>query len=567
MTGGGLAGRWRAARGHPLLTVAGACGAGLLLGPVGLALAQQAADLGGLAGGVAPPSNVQVGSLRGLLGDVLGGANGDGGPLQAGPSGPPWRLTPGIGVQQEWTDNATPGQSGGKRASFITVVTPSLAVSGATGRLTGSLVYAPSLSHYTSVEGQDSVAQNLNASAHATLLPERFFVDVRGFANQQALSAATPPAGTTALSRQNTVQNYSFSVAPYVQQRFGGWATARLGVSDLQTTQTALSGGFQGGGQSSQTLNTRQEYLNVATGENFGRVLGNLNLSSSQNSGTGPLEGAYRSTASYQAGYAITRGVVALASVGWESIGYGASGAAAGQKVRIDDATWSVGAKLTPRPDSSIEFAYGHQDGVTAATLDASFAPTARTQLFARYSEGVTTATETLQNGLATAQFDPLGRALDAQTGAPLQLTNDFYGANGTVYRVRSFSLTAAWSLDRDSVQATLNRQQRTPLTGLSTLSGQAVGPDSGIYGSLAWQHQFSETLASSLFGQYGVDDQELSGVRLSSRVVAISAALNWQMAETLTGSLQYSYTSGAYDRLLPATATNLVVVGARKTF
>ncbi len=515
----------------------------------------------------APPSATDTDTSVRVGGAPAGGlrqqienafARADNTPPPASGGAPEWQLSPALTVQQEWTDNAYES-SGAKQSSFITVVTPEIAIAGTTSRLTASLFYAPSLYHYESGSGQDRIGQNLDAQALITLVPDTFFLDLRGFAAQQSLYGATGPTDSVALSRGNTLQTYSFSATPYLLHRFGGWGTGELGVSDIETSQGVYSGTL-GNGLSSQSVNTRREFASFTSGENFGRILSTLSLSASQSSGSGALDGAHRNIATYQAGYAINRFVTALASVGWEDIKYGNP-----DPYKIDDATWTVGARLTPSPDSSITALYGHQDGVTAASLDASVALAPRTRLYANYSEGVSTDTEQLQNALSNAQLDGLGNPVNATTGAPLLLTDNFFGFNSSVYHVRNASATLSWLGNRDAVQASVTHQEQTPVGPNAAANGAVASR--GTYGSLAWEHEVSQSLRTNLYGQYGKLNQAFGTGHLDTDVVVATAAATWQMSETLSGSLQYSYTSDSYASLARNTAANLVVVGLRKTF
>jgi uncharacterized protein (PEP-CTERM system associated) len=503
----------------------------------------------------------EVGGLHDAVAAAFAGTGG--GTVAPPTTTPAWLVTPAITVQQEWTDNAlqTAGvtTSASKQASFITVVMPSLAITGETSRLTANLTYAPSASYYTSVQGQNSVVQNLSGSALATLVPDQLFLSLQGFATEQALNGATAPNGTVALSRQNAVQTYDFSASPYLDHRFGGWGTAEIGASATETLQGALSGTLPGG-TPNQNTTTTEEFASFTSGENFGRLLSTVTLSATQNSGAGVLQGAYRDIANYQAGYAISHTVAALASIGWEDILYTGIGG-----THFDDLTWSVGAKLTPNPDSSITVQYGHQDGATAASLDASYAPTARTRLYARYADGVSTDTEELQNALANAQFDPLGQAIDRQTGAPLLLANNFYGVTTAVYRQKSASVSAAWLFERETVQVSFSYQSQTPIG--TDIAGTVA--NTGTYGSVSWEHALSDALTSDLYFQYGRLNQTGGGISpLTTTLVVASAALSYRFSETLSGSLQYSYTSDAYTTTQqPGTAANLAVLSLRKTF
>ena len=47
----------------------------------------------------------------------------------------------------------------------------------------------------------------------------------------------------------------------------------------------------------------------------------------------------------------------------------------------------------------------------------------------------------------------------------------------------------------------------------------------------------------------------------------SLNAALNWQISRTLTGSVQYNYSSTDYTGGVPGLAVNTVVLGLHKTF
>jgi uncharacterized protein (PEP-CTERM system associated) len=600
--------RW--SRRTALAAAAATCGLAIA---IAIARAQEAPDTGGAGGGgagapaggggAAAPTgggapagagpaagvgggDVQMGGLRGQLEAAFAAGNP---PLAGATTDPAWIITPAISLQEEWTDNALQTSSP-KIASLITTVSPSISIAGSTSRLTANLYYSPSIALYSGIPSQNQVGQNLGASGLLTLLPDELYVRANGFAALQSLGAATAPNGTVAVSKQNQVQTYDFSIEPYYTHRFGGWGAMQVGV-EADTTTQGLVGAAPGSGNS-QSQTTRQELASFTSGENFGRLSSTLQLSASQYNGSGALQGSTSNLASYQGGYAITRGIIALGSIGWEDIKYTGQGA-----LHINDGTWSVGVKLVPNPDSAITLGYGHQDGVTTASVDATYAPSARTRVYVNYTAGYSTDTQQLQNSLAGASFDALGNPVSAQTGAPLQLTNNFYGVNGTVYRTSSLSVTASWLLPRDSFQVSVNRQSQTPVgTPVSSVLGSFEGvsvdgipitvnagssSNQGTYGSLSWQHQVNDALSLSLYFQYGTISTNtplglnfetftlvnLPQQRQNVRLVVGSLGLNYQINRTLSGSLQYSYNSDSFGGAAPPVVQNLVVLGLRKTF
>ena len=352
----------------------------------------------GGAAAVAPAApDAAPGSLRAQIEGVLPGANA----APAGPTtAPAWIVTPGLSLQEQWTDNTFQTPSN-RQSSLITQVSPSVSVTGSTARLQADLYYAPSAELYVPQSSQNQIGQNLGTDALLTLSPEQLYIKTTGYASVQSAFAGAAPNGAVALPQAGEVQTYNFSVEPYLTQRFGGWGALQVGASAGETSIDAL-----GNGGGSQSLNSGQVFATFKSGENFGRLSSTVQLSSTQNTGTGALQGSNEQLANYQAGYAITRDVIALGSIGWEDIRYTGFGAP-----HYDDATWSVGAQLTPNPDSSIVVSYGHQQGATSASVNASYAPTARLRLFAQYSDGVTSAAQSLSNALVRRHVQRAGPA------------------------------------------------------------------------------------------------------------------------------------------------------------
>jgi len=533
------------------------------------------AATGATPGAAAPASDAAPGSLRAAIEGVLPGVNAP----PAGPTtDPAWQVVSGISLLQQWTDNALQTATD-RKASFITVVSPSISINGSTSRLTADLYYAPTVSYYTADSSQNQIGQNLGTDALLTLAPEELFVRTSGYAAVQSLNGGTGPNDNQSLNRQTQVQTYNFSIEPYATHRFGGWGTAEIGATASETSATQL-----GGGTNVQSLTSKQEFASFTSGENFGRLSSTFLLSATQDTGTGALQGATQNIATYQAGYAITHSIIALGSIGWEDIRYTGNGAP-----RYNDGTWSVGLELLPNPDSSIVVTYGHQAGATSANVNASYAPTATIRLSAQYTAGITTTAEALNNALSGASFDALGRPVNPTTGAAINAGNNFFGYNASVYQSKNLSVGVAWLRQRDAFQFTLSQQTQTPVgsggtTVLATSGtlalGEGLAASSGTTGTLSWQHDLSANVSTNLSFQYGVlhNATQLlltNGVLTASvgkqvqnaKLITVNAQVNWQITRTLTGLVQYSYTTNDYSNGLPGVSSNLIAVGLRKTF
>lgn len=502
-------------------------------------------------------TTVEIGSLRQQLEGLL--AIGTGGT----PAQPGWTVVPSITASQGWSNT---GGTGNSSSSWYTLLTPAVLVSANTARLQGTLNYAPVARISESQSGQDQIGQHLNTSTLVTILPEQLFLRLQGFASQQATSGGLGPVNTVDLTRQNTTQSYSGIATPYLRERFGELGTAELGGSYSYTEQNSEAN--HGVPALNDNTTTTQEYLAFTSGTALERFSINSLASAKQMDGTGVTSNARRDVATVEGGYAITRNITALVKAGYEDIHY--SGAT---PYNVNDAVWSVGTRLTPNPDSTITLRYGHQDGINSATLDASYAPTASTRLYARYSDGLMTALENLQAAVAASELDPLGNPVDPTTGAPLLLTNNFFGtqSNQALYRTKRGSVTGTLLRDRDTFSVTGSYQSRTPLT--STTGSTTTTTSEGVYGSFSWSHNISESFTSLAYIQYGTNSSTaaqaqpagLTNKKQTTDSLVTSVALRYAFSESLYGSVQYSYTS--QFAASGSTPTNLVLVTVRKIF
>jgi uncharacterized protein (PEP-CTERM system associated) len=517
-----------------------------------------AASLGGgaawaqLGGGYsslpATVTDTRVSDLRGQLEQYLPG-------LLPRTTGPAFLVNASLGVDAGVTDNALRVERP-RRADVFTVISPNLRVSGDTSRLKVNLNYAPLASVYAQNPSQTRFDQYGNGTALATLVPEAVFLDLRGSVTQQSRTGGYGQTrNTLALNRNDQVQTAAFSVTPYAEHRFGGLGTARLGYSlartiesgygsqnNLNTTQALV---FNNGFGAIGNLTTQRERASFVTGENLGRVNDTVVLEAVQYSGVAAYRGAHRNQATNDIGYAVTRTVTALAGFGYQDLRFnGVPG------VRISEPIWSVGGRLTPNPDSSITITYGRRDGFNAAAVDGAYSPTARTRVFVRYATGLTTDAEEQQNLLATTNVGPTGLLVDSVTGAPVSSSSGAFGTQNGLYRLRRFSITGLLLLNRDSVSVSLEQDDRQSINtvpaGIGGTAAPTTASNSGIIGTLAWEHELSPALSSSASLSYGVDDNGNlvgTGSSGSQRTVQTSLALNYVFTETLTGSARYLFT------------------------
>ncbi len=497
-------------------------------------------------------------------------------PAGGGPAavaGPAWQITPSIGLSEELTDNAGVSPNGSKQGDLITTLQPGLAIVGDTQRLQVNLSYTPSVYVYARESDQDRVAQDFNGRALATLIPQTLFLDLRGFGSEQAMFGGRGPNTVGTLPSNEVAQTYDFSATPYLLHRFGTYGTGEIGYSIEQTVQTGATtfgsvpslvplSAFPAFGN--QRTTTQNGHAAFVTGEAFGRYNGTALASVTRFDGQGVLADAHRDIFSIDNGYAISRTITLLATGGYENIQYGGTA-----PLHISDAIWDVGVRWTPNADSTLTVRYGHHDGSNSATIDGALAPSPRTRVYVRYSTGLTTGAEQLQNALATTNLDALGNPIDYTTGAPVFVASNFFGVQDSLSRLRRISVSGAYLLDRDTFTATVESDDYKVLSLNGPPGAPTFGSNSGTYGSLTWLHQLSPRLTSSLYFQYGQRFLEGPPVNVTQDLVVGSASLSYQFARDLTGSVLVSHqdTTGGGGVGVGSGAQNLLLVSLVKTF
>ncbi len=511
---------------------------------------------------------------------------------------PEWVYNASLGVDIGITDNAQ-GVDRNKQADVFTLISPAITVSGDTARVQVNATYSPQAYIYAATGSQTRVDQFGNATALISVVPGTLFLDVRGSIaeNSRTGGLGTTGGNSVAQNQQDEVQSLSVSVTPYAEHRFGGAGTGRIGYSFVRTLQDGNNNtnfnqfaqqqqlqqafntsGLNNGGITGN-LTTQRERASFVTGEDLGRFNVITVAEAVQYSGAGAYHGAHRNQLNVDGGYAVSRTVTLVAGTGYQDLRFtGTPG------YRVNEPVWSVGVRLTPDPDSTITIGYGRKDGANSLYLDANTAPTARTRVFARYSQGLSTDAEQQQDLLQSTTVGSTGLLTDSATGAPASSGGSQFGTQNGLYRLRTFSISGSLALNRDSFSVSVVNEDRSNISAVTFGPGAngsalpvlpAGSSSNGTFGSVSWQHELTPVLVSSVSASYGITDYSNLGTAGASRQTTISgqAALSYTFTETLSGSVRYQYT----ERSSPQAQTlfgnqgslvqNTLLVGLRKSF
>ncbi len=498
-----------------------------------------------------------------------------------GPPEPGWTILPRVDVSEAFNDNIF--QTSSHRSSdFITYITPAVNITGNLPALQTQIFYAPTGVIYASHGSQDMLAQNFNGTATVTVVPEAFYIDMRGYAAVQPTFGGLPNAsggfglqqgsgigqGTSPfLTRNNASQVQTFSIAPYVVHRVGSFGTFKAGYSYSYSSFSALSGFTAFPLSTSDTngsLNTHNEVLQFNSGEDFGRFRELVLATGTQFQGSGVTNGAYQYILTNQLGYAITDEVTIFGELGAEYIHFGGT-----PTTTIQDAVWAVGTQWTPNPDSIVTVGYGHKYGTDSVLFNGSYALTARTRIYGQYQTGLGTDLTQLQSFASNTTVDAFGNSVDQTTGAPVGLTNGALRATGNnnLYQTKTFTGGATLSLDRDQFTAQVNWQDRSIV---ATTNRFGASSSSGFSGLVGWQHQLNPDTVSTLYFSYGRQSGNQFFAGLGSEVedtYSTQVSIRHSFTATLSGIAQYTFTDRVTNIPGLSFTQNVFLLGLSKQF
>lgn len=255
-----------------------------------------------------------------------------------------WRFEPSVGASATYTDNVNQSENNPEDALILSV-TPGFSLrSQGSRRVQASMNYSlTGVSRYSEDNSTD-LFHNLAAVGKAELIEDFLFLDGTASISQALLSLTGSPAeATTNNSNRATVGVYSLS--PYIQKRFGTFATGQARYS----TGGAIFGDNSGSDSVSNAFTA-----GLSSGPQFNDLSWGLNYSLRQldSSATGGNSTFERTSGTL--GYALTRKFRIFGTYGQEQNDYlNASGA--------DGVFYSVGFGWAPSRRTSIEASIGER--------------------------------------------------------------------------------------------------------------------------------------------------------------------------------------------------------------
>lgn len=457
-----------------------------------------------------------------------------------------WRFTPYVGGSATYTDNANQSANDPEDALILSVSPGFSLNSVGSRRVQASMNYSLSAVSRFGDDTSTDVYHNLGAAGKAELIEDFFFIDGTASISQGLISLVGSSADAITNDANRTAVGV-YSISPYIQKRFGSFATGQARYT---------TGGAIFGKNSASDSVTNAFTASLNSGPRFNDLSWGVDYSIyySDNSGT-PNTTFER--ASVRLGYALTRKFRIFGTYGEEWNEYLSASSVSGS-------SYSVGFGWSPSRRTSIEASVGERYFGRTYSFSASHQARA-SNWYVRYSEDVSDITQqflrdsgrifwecsnrlvetrdftppspTCNGPYTSAQFSQafssLGVPLSDLIAAGLV---DVAVANG-VYVIKNFTAGVSWSKARlgwglsifDTkriFQALTGTEDRSQ--GVTTTLSYRVAPRTNANSTLALARNTSTT--------------SLAPTR-EDKTLSLSLGLTHEFGKDLSGALSFRHT------------------------
>jgi uncharacterized protein (PEP-CTERM system associated) len=478
---------------------------------------------------------------------------------QPPPASPPrgWGIVPRIALDETFTDN--PRLTAAKHGDLVTAVTPGVAVSGRTRRLSANLDAALTYDKYAWATDLDGAVITAAADGLAEVVERMLFVDVRTDVSRQAISRAGAQSSTGRTLGANQAQVYNASISPYLRHDFADDAAGEL---RWRLSMAEFSGANSGDPVSGQ-LNpavpsgswTDEYSANLHSGPAFTRLRWAVDgwVSMTHYSGSRLVQ---QGSGLASAEWAMMREAALIAKGGWDSVRDSATGLSASA-----GAAAFGGVRLTPGPRTSLTVLGGRRWQGPYWSAEATWRISDALLLAASRDSTVTTAQQQINGNLNGLARNGTGVLVDPVTGQAPADANQL--ANSYASRI--------YTLDTNRVSLTGDRgPDRISLVALyltETIGAQELGQSGASRQSVAeldvlYTRRLSRVSDASL--TLGLSRTYDSAQTNEATIAQVGLTYGRNFSPTLRGTVSLRHT----DLSAPAGTgyrENAAIIGVRK--
>ena len=290
------------------------------------------------------------------------------------------KVTPQLNISGTYTDNVNLAPRGSEKSDFVINVSPGVSVAKEGARVKANVNYSLQNLIYLNDSSRNTSNHQLAATANAELAKQLLFLDANASVSQQNISLLGPVGLDNTSTTGNLATVSTYSLSPYLQHRFGTFASTELryihdGVSN-STGSVADS--------TSDSID-----MNLNSGTTFNDLSWRLNYHKQKVNYTQTTDTEFESY-SGTLGYLLTRKFRIFGTAGEEKNNFQTSGS------RADGPFWNAGFSWAPTSRTSISVSTGHRFFGKTYSLNLDHR-TRRTSWNAAYNESLS-STRTIQS-------------------------------------------------------------------------------------------------------------------------------------------------------------------------
>jgi uncharacterized protein (PEP-CTERM system associated) len=275
-----------------------------------------------------------------------------------------WDITPRLYLAEHFSDNISLDDEN-KESDLVTEITPGISIHGGGARVTADIDYQLQSLFFLRTKGADNIYNQLDARGNVELAKDTLFLDAWGNITQVLVNATDTISRNAVNASTNRTNSYSWSLSPYLQSHFGGYAD---GVFRYGYSQTRY-----GEGASNATINSFDVGL-VSGRRGLSELswIADYNYTDQQRDTTSD---AVFENGEAQARYRITNRFGLIGTVGFANNDFETS------RNNVNGGYWSAGGFWQPNRYLSLEA----QKGTNLESAAIGLYPISRTSLLASY--------------------------------------------------------------------------------------------------------------------------------------------------------------------------------------
>lgn len=457
-------------------------------------------------------------------------------PIQAGDvRAPPILITPNLYVSEGYTDN--PRNTSQTFSDSLSEYRGATNISFDTLHLQGQLSSSTDYLRYARSHDLDSLNENLLGFGLATIIPDHLYVDGRAALTQISQSGGQAFGNAANILPSQQTQALITSLSPIARTSFGDLVDTEFRYNyaqDIFSNGSLLNNTVPSSASSLSNTTQNEATLSIATGRAFSVIASKLTLDATKVDSASSAQSTQLQVYD-DLEYQFNTQLAALGRLGYEDLRYPLQPAAT-----TVGPTWLLGGRYSPAPGDYLVLRYGLQNGIYGPNGALRYQITARTNLLASYSSGLSSSQQQLLGNLDTSQLSANGTIVNQFTGLPSALSNpEFAYSANNVYRTKDIQIGIQTSLDRDTFGLNIVFDHRgalgpQPLGVTNILSGT----DTTYGANLNWSRSVTPRLTASASIGYTKD------IASAQKSITNNLSLSYTIAEHLNGLLLYQFTN-----------------------